>query len=238
MNRDEEVARAWLVHQGFEEPEYEPGGPSTAPDFRIPGPIAVEVTRLSQVVRHRDGSERIDHAPPAIERAIRRTIDAASRTTDGPSWWIFVSFTRPIPPTRTTREVLQRALAALDESPAGGDEQTLATAPPLEVLATRRDGRGHPRLQLGSVLDIDEGGLVVANQINAIGEVIYGKRTQVTCIPDAYDQRWLVLVDHIGAGAGLDRLDHGELRRCFARPSWLDRLVIVDARDPRTFFDL
>ena len=67
---------AFLLRQGFSRVEYEPLGPSHAPDFLVDGRIAVEVRRLDQNVETVEGPRSLEHVAVPLNRLTTRVCRA------------------------------------------------------------------------------------------------------------------------------------------------------------------
>ena len=95
MDRSEAAIEKLLGHMGFSNVIYEPDG-NVPPDFLVNGEIAVEVRRLNQNFDSGSGMRGLEEEATPLWQKMTRLVESIAET-DGDSWFVFYSFSRPVP---------------------------------------------------------------------------------------------------------------------------------------------
>ena len=116
MNREEQVAREYLVHLGYHYIVHEPDGNQT-PDFLVDGRLAVEVRRLNQNELTESGYCGLE-----VTRIRRRTQIESLLASLGPakwgtSWFVHYTIKRPLTEWKHLRVPLRHRLEAFRDDP-------------------------------------------------------------------------------------------------------------------------
>ena len=233
MKPCEKVACDMLTHIG-EEPEYEPNGEKTAPDFGIGDRIGIEVRRLYQIDGTGEDHKALEEtAIPLIQntRAICRSIEKI----DGESWFVHLHFTRPLPEKRATTTLIRKGLHSFIKQ-SQRDDSFVYTEGRIRLEFGRAKNETDYMFQLGIIVDGDSGGFVVGEMETAIRHAASEKQKKISAIRHQYQEWWLVLVNH--SGFDLDQYDIDLLRSTLNCPLGWTRLFVVPRGDPGEFFEL
>lgn len=229
MDKTEMIARAYLESRGHASVVYEPDG-NVPPDFLVDGRVAVEVRRLNQHEATPAGPKGIETAYFVLGPLIRRLVSQLGPSRDGESWFVALSFARPLPPWSVLRKALRRTLMAFRDSEARSACE-IRLFPQVE-LRLFRGGPTHSTLFVfGALSDYDAGGWLVSEIIRNTAICVEEKTGKVAVVRGRYSEWWLLLVDYIGHGA-LDESDYALLRAHLQRPDGWDKLILVDPSRP------
>lgn len=229
MDDSERIAYEYLSSRGFEHPDYEPDG-RVPPDFLVDGRIAVEVRRLNQM--HKSGGET--RGLEQIQRSLAEKVPALLKdlgpSTEGASWFVFLSFKRPLPAWRRLRARLCEELQAFTQDADRGSaairvEQNL-------TIHLHRASRAHNEFFVfGGYCDRDAGGWVMSELERNMAICIREKAAKISPFRARYSEWWLMLIDRI-AYAGIHGAEVVTLRsRLHGLADW-DRVLLVNPVDP------
>lgn len=229
MDDTERIAKEYLSSLDLGELMYEPDG-NIPPDFLIDGRIAVEVRRLNQ---HRDlpggGTEALDSMSYPFIKGLECYVQEISPSIDGESWFVYVSFSRPLESRQELRKLLKTALVAFMQAPKR-TRCTLSVTPHLEIDLKRANKTYPSFFLLGGYSDFDSGGFVLAETIKGLLVCIPEKEKKIASFKERYSEWWLVLVNHIGL-----RLNSEDQCRLRDSPplshSW-DKVILVNPLSP------
>ena len=114
MDDNEQSADQYLRSCGFTNPVYEPDG-RVPPDFRVDGEIAVEVRRLNQM--HKAGAEMrgLEQVQKSFTVKLPSLLKDLGPSAAQPSWFVSLSFRRPLRPWRQIRRRLVEELRAFSQ---------------------------------------------------------------------------------------------------------------------------
>jgi len=222
-----------LRHLGYSDIAYEPDG-NVPPGFLIDRKIAVEVRRLNQNFESDGIVQGLEEIAVPIWQTVKRLAMSLGPPTKGVSWFIGVSFRRPLPPSKRLRTEI---LAALVDFQSGRKEGPVELFDGQIELEFFRASKAHTTFfVMGSQIDDDSGGWIMGEMSKNIRICIDQKSKKVTEFKFKYENWWLVLVDLISGG--LDESDRCELRRDFVGQKGWQKILIVNALDHRDAFDL
>lgn len=232
MNLDEEIARQHLEHLGFRNVVHEPDG-NIPPDYLVDGKIAVEVRRLNQHIKTGNRSIGLEEEAIPFVDGMEKIIDSIA-TPEPSTWFVHLSFQRPIPRLATIRDdVVQACMnAAKDDC----YHQATRLPPNINLRFTKASSFLGSSFALGAVSDHDEGGLVYDLLTRNIDYCILDKTKKTEKHKSRYEKWWLVLVDHIDYCLSTDELVSLKASRQ-KTPSW-EKILLVSAIDPTRSFEL
>ena len=221
---DELIAQQALQRMGFADVVFEPNGKNKQPDFLLDGRIAVEVRRLNQIV-YEDGEYwGLESRSNSFEDRMHKLLGAMEESSSE-SWFVNISFCRPVKAWRTFERKVKKALLAFKAQQVHADGVVFVEGN-FSVDVTKASAV-HPRFfLLGGVQDLDCGGAIVAEVIrNAkiCSEIKLGSTAEHR---SKYPQWWLLLVNQFGLK--LDDLSKQQLQADFKCPEGWDKLVIVN----------
>lgn len=231
MDDSEQLADEYLRSCGFEDPVYEPDG-RVPPDFLIEGGIAVEVRRLNQM--HKSGIEM-----PGLEQIQRSFADkipillkGLGLSPAGNSWFVFLTFRRPLPPWRQLSKRLSEELQAFSQD-AGrriGSGHTIRVEKNFSIHLQRASSAHGEFFVFGGYSDLDAGGWVISELERNMTICVSEKTNAIAPFRHKYREWWLVLIDRI-AYANIRGEDAVALRnRLHGLADW-DRVVLVSPID-------
>jgi len=235
MDPTERIAYAHLKTLGFGVIGYEPDG-KVPPDFLLDNRIAVEVRRLNQnVPSPSGGTEGLEESFLPLWRKLYQYLPTVVQSTTGESWYVGIRMSRPLEPWRKIQPPLKRALLAFHAS-SDRHETKLRVTPHL-AIELKRAGRTYPGFfMLGTGIDRDAGGFVLAELHRNLQLCIAEKDRKITNYRSKYSEWWLLLVDHIGYALDTeDRAYFRALQRC---DSSFARIILVSPHNPRHAFEV
>jgi hypothetical protein len=233
MNPSEALARIYLESLGLGPVVHEPDGQMT-PDFKVGDHIAVEVRRLNQNHETEDGYEGLESVTAALRRYMEKLLPTFGPAPEGRGWFVSYDYRRPFD-GKAVRAAVKLALTAFKAAPdPAGFERRLTRTFTLAI-----DPAGSPLKHfyvLGGMMDLDQGGFVVAELIRNLNICIAEKAAKIAANRHRYPQWWLVLPDYVGADAA-DRASIGEhvdlgpfARVVLIHPRSPTRTLVLDAR--------
>jgi len=234
MNADEQKASVFLRSLGLGEPEYEPQGPATFPDFAL-GPVAVEVRRLNQ--HHLDeggAAEGLEQSSISIWQGVQRLTETYA--SDGqPSWFLFIDIDRPVAKWSQLREPLRKSLDCFHKS-SEREPRRLFREAGLTVDVARASVPLESFYRMGALNDLQAGGFVLGEMLTNAQLCSDQKAKKRDVAGTEYKRYWLVLVDYIANGVS------DEERKLFGNDlaiehDW-ERVILIDPRDPPRSFEL
>lgn len=164
MKAEENRGREYLETLGLEEIDFEPNGPSTAPDFLVSGNIAVEITRLSQHFRDKSSTKSLEQDAIPLTSAFRHFLHRFEPTfeppAEEPSWFVHFNFRRPIQKWRPVEKALTSALNSFD--PTNPADHSVRVSRNFEIIFVRGGKRHDTFFRHGGSCDHDSGGFVVS----------------------------------------------------------------------------
>lgn len=235
MNDSEKTIFEYLQSQNLGTVVYEPDG-NVPPDFLVNGRIAVEARRLNENVETAAGHQGLEEISKPLNALVKKALAAMGPPVDGTSWFVFYTYSRPLPPWRELDILLRRALGQVrDQSNLESREIHFANKMRLRLTPA---SKVHPHLFiLGGSSDHDSGGFVVAELAYNLRLCIDEKRSKVLKVKDRYPEWWLALEDRIAYGA-LDEQDQEQLRQLIQPDGEWDKIILVNPLNPSTGFEL
>lgn len=234
MDAAEKVVESLLFQMGLDKLRHEPNGRGTFPDFGVEPDIAIEVRRLNQHYEHNGVTRGLEEdAIPLRQKIERMCRDFGAG--DGSSWFVCYSFKRPLTPWKQLKPRLENALRSFmgSSNPLGGlifKDSTFK----LEVVAAST--RFESYFVLGSMLDLQAGGWVVAEFLRNVEHCIRVKTKRLQACPTKYRAHWLVLVNV--SGLRLDSDDRSSVIERLRLPAEWNRVLIVGAGEKDEWFEL
>ncbi len=235
MDDTERIAKEYLSSLNLGELTYEPDG-NVPPDFLIDGDIAVEVRRLNQQIDlPGGGTEALDSLSNPFIKGLERYLQEISPSIDGESWFVYVSFSRPLEGRQELRKQLKNALVTFMKD-RERTRCTLSITPHLEIDLKRANQTYPSFFQIRGYDDLDSGGFVLAETIKGLLVCIPEKEKKIAPFRGRYSEWWLVLVNHISL-----RLNSEDQRRLRESPplshSW-DKVILVNPLVPSDAFEI
>jgi hypothetical protein len=235
MNDSEKTVFEYLQSQHLGAVVYEPDG-NVPPDFLVDGRIAVEVRRLNENVETGAGHRGLEEISKPLNVLVKKALAATGPPANGTSWFVFYTYSRPLPAWRELDAFLRRTLDQIrDQSNLEGYEIRVASKMRLRFT---RACKVHPHLfVLGGSADHDSGGFVVVELAKNLRFCIDEKSAKVQKVKDRYPEWWLAFEDRIAYGA-LDMQDQDQLRRLIQQDARWDKIILVNPLNPSTGFEL
>jgi hypothetical protein len=229
MDQTEQVAFDYLVHLSVGKVTYEPDG-NVPPDFLVGDHIAVEVRRLNQNFETDHDYEGLEQAEIPLWRAVERIAASFGPPTGDRSWFLSVTFRRPLPPKPTVESTLRASL----ERFAGTSPKTTTRIEVGERLSIDL----HPAstaletmFVMGGSSDLDQGGWVVPEVSRNLRICVEEKSRAISHVRGRYLRWWLILVDR--SGFLFDEYIRPEIAGRVSVPHDWDRVLMIHPRDPQ-----
>lgn len=234
MDAAEKIVEALLLQMGLSTVRHEPNGQGTFPDFGIENDLAIEVRRLNQNHEQNGVARGLEEDAIPLRQKIERMCRDFGEG-DSTSWFVCYSFKRPLTPWKQLKPALERALRNFMGSPhpQGGlifKDSTFK----LEVVAAST--RFESCFVLGSMLDLQAGGWVVAEFLRNVEHCIRVKTMRLQACSTKYRANWLVLVNV--SGLRLDSDDRSTVTDRLRLPAEWNRVLIVGAGEKDEWFEL
>lgn len=199
MKADERVAEAYLKHRGFAHVVFEPEGKSKPPDFLVDGKIAVEVRRLNQHEAITPPGARprgLEELAIPLWHNFQKLLASLGPPTAGVSWYVDISYHRPVPDGRPVQRAVARHLRAFRNSPTQ-QAMTINVFPSLTLKLFPAGPVYADCFVFAGAGDRDAGGFVTPELERNIGICIDDKTAKTASTRAKYREWWLVLLDHI-----------------------------------------
>jgi hypothetical protein len=232
MDRSEAAIEKLLAHMGFSKIVYEPDG-NVPPDFVVDGHIAVEVRRLNQNFDAGSGKRGLEEVATPLWQRMTRFVESIAET-DGNSWYVFYTFSRPVPSWKSIEPELLDALLEFKAS-AIKHEQVIYSAQNFRVRVAKASTPLETFFRMGGVNDRQAGGWVIAELISNIQHCAAEKLTKIDPYRGRYKTWWLALTNY--TGFGLNEHDRQELRRHLVRPDGWDKILVINPSDPEQWLE-
>ena len=112
MNDSEKTIFEYLQSQHLGTVVYEPDG-NVPPDFLVDGRIAVEVRRLNENVETGAGHRGLEEISKPLNVLVKKALAATGTPVNGTSWFVFYTYSRPLPAWKELDALLRRALGQI-----------------------------------------------------------------------------------------------------------------------------
>jgi hypothetical protein len=100
MDPTEKFFADHLSHRGYTNVVHEPDG-KVPPDFLVNGVIAIEVRRLNQNYFDGTDTKGLEEVAITLWKRIEQLASSLGPPVDGESWFVDLSFTRPVESWKT-----------------------------------------------------------------------------------------------------------------------------------------
>ena len=183
-----------------------------------------------------EGHGVLEEIPKPVNVLVRKALAVTGPPIYGMSWFVFYTYSRPLPAWRELDVLLRRALGEVAGQP-NLDGREIRVANKMRLHFTRAS-EVHPCLFiLGGSADHDSGGFVVAELADNLRLCIDEKSAKVLKVKDRYPEWWLALEDRIAYGV-LDKEDQEQLRQLIRRDGRWNKIILVNPMNPSTGFQL
>jgi hypothetical protein len=234
MDQSERRALEFLKAEGFQNIEYEPDG-NVPPDFLVDGHIAVEVRRLNQNVSTEDGFKGLEEDEIPLLNSINKLLHSLGPPGDGGSWFVWVTFKRPLLDWARLKLQIRSSLEAFHPA-TSGPERDIKVTDHLKLRLRRAGDRHEDRFLLGGAGDLDAGGWVVPEVARNLNLCIAEKWSKIAPVRSRYPKWWLLLLDRISYGSP-HVLKDGLMEVGIDRAGW-DRIVLIDPTNPKRHYEV
>ena len=232
MDSSEAAIQKLLAHMGFSNVVHEPDG-NVPPDFVIDGEIAVEVRRLNQNFDDGSGARGLEEVAAPLWQKMTRLVESIAET-DGNSWFVWLRFSRPVPPWKSLEPELRDALLEFKAS-TSRTRSLLYSVKNFQVEVAEASQPLETFFRMGGMTDRQAGGWVVAELISNIQHCASEKLRKVEPYRTKYKTWWLALTNY--TGFGLDEYDRQQLQQHLPRQDGWDKILLINPRDPDTWIE-
>jgi hypothetical protein len=234
LDTSEQLVEQHLAHRGFKNIAYEPDG-NVPPDFLVNNAIAVEVRRLNQ--NHLDGVQTKGLEEDAIPlwKKTKKVIESFGPSAASETWFVFFRFGRPLAPWKIVEPKFRSALQAFAQRPVR-EAGTIMSEGSFEVDVFPASNPHPAMFLMAGCSDQESGGWLLSEMEKNILHCASEKARKVSGVRSKYPQWWLALVDHIGHG--LDEFDREMFRDQVSIEHNWDKIIIIDPRDPKRYFEI
>lgn len=234
MDSSEQLAERYLKSLGLGKVVFEPDG-NIPPDFSVAGKIGVEVRRLNQNYEHPNGNkEGLEELAIPLWHRLKALLPTIG-TYAGESWFVGMSFSRPLPPWQVLKpRVIDSLQAFAQQTERGRAVLRIADNFELDLLPAPK-GLG-AFFVLAASSDDDCGGFVMGEVERNLRLCIAEKQLKIGPHRHKYQEWWLVLSDHIDFS--MEREDRllflSEVAPGLQHD--FDKIVLLDPRDAERSF--
>lgn len=195
MNREENIAETYLKSLGFKDVVFEPDG-NVAPDFLIDGKIAVEVRRLNQHYFTEDKTTGLEESRIPLFELMRLSLSEFDLQYKGVSFWVSISFHRPIGKGNTNKRAITKALTYYLSKPFPLPCDIKVTESIYFRIFESKAVEGKVFRFAGGT-DRESGGWVLNEFKKNFDHCVKEKSENIRGRYDKYTSWWLVMVDKI-----------------------------------------
>ena len=191
MDDSERTASEYLDSYGFTKRDYEPDG-QVPPDFVLDGRIAVEVRRLNQM-HVADGEARgLEQIQRSLAEKVPLLLKDLGASVEGETWFVFLSFRRPLPAWRRLRVRLRDFLNGFARDSARVSSK-IRVERNLTIHLDRATSAHHDFFVFGGHSDHDAGGRVLSELERNLAICLAGAQNQALSVK--IPEWWLILID-------------------------------------------
>ncbi|NTU74376.1 hypothetical protein HGB07_09680, partial [Candidatus Roizmanbacteria bacterium] len=226
MDTAEQCVERFLRWKGYSNVVFEPDG-NIPPDFLINGQVAVEVRRLIQYESTTRKPKSVSENSIPLDKNLRKLLSNLGRPTKQQSWFVYVTFARPLDPWKKLEPKIRSWLEAFRDGP-----QTAGTDNDFGNGLTMKVFRGLEQQSLfvlAGYSDQDSGGWITDQLEESLKFVIPEKSAKIAQYRSKYKEWWLVLTDQIGTG--LDFAERAEFKVRFTLQHDWDKIILVNPVD-------
>jgi hypothetical protein len=235
MDATEQHVEHHFKHRGYVDIRYEPDG-NIPPDFLLDARIAVEVRRLNQ--NHFDGSDSkgLEEVAIPLWKRIKDLLESFGPPTSGESWFVYFRFSRPVEPWKGLEPKLRSGLQSFLSS-STRSRSVVGTGQGFELEVFCRTSTPHASMfVMAGCSDQQSGGWLLAEMQTNIRHCASEKTRKIAKVQSKYPVWWLALVDHIGYG--LNDFDREMFRQQVSLEHNWDKIIVIDPRDHRRWFEI
>ncbi len=234
MKREEAIAKAYLKSLGFNDILFEPDG-NIPPDFLINGKIAVEVRRLNQHFFAKNKVTGLEEQRIPLFNLINSTLKEFDSQYEGHSYWVSISFHRPIGKGNLNKKAITKALSNFLREPFLLPYDIKVTESIFFHLRSREASEGEVfRFAIG--MDRESGGFVLYKFRTNFDYCVQEKSAKIKNYYDKYPSWWLVLVDTIAYG--FDEEEKQEIKSMVSVDSMWDKVIVLEAMQGKNILEI
>lgn len=194
MKVEESLVRDYLLKIGYQNIEYEPNG-NFPPDFLLNSEIAVEVRRLNQHYSKEGQHEPLEKLEYSLVPKFLSIIDNFKVPEFKRTKAVTIRFQRPV---RKKKEIFIKFQKLIkQESQADYNEKTFHLSENVSIRFTPLNKKHDKPFILGTINDLDNACLLVAELYKNLKIIIKEKELKVTPHYKKYKKWWLAVVDKI-----------------------------------------
>lgn len=228
MNTDESIAERYLLSLG--DVQFEPDGNIT-PDFLLNSKIAIEVRRLNQNYRTKNGAEGLENARSKLHSALNDELQNHPVRDPNQKYFLAVRYKRDLGEIKEIKEALR---LVINEFETLGEiipfRRKLSKNVEIEFLA--KANNTDKKYALGIFSDHDSGGWVVDMYSTEVNHASSEKASKISPHQSKYQEWWLILVDHL---CGLDQESLAETKKYLVKPSCFSKVIVLNAESNIAF---
>jgi len=194
MNQEEIVTEKYL--QSFYKSGliYEPEGFKRPPDFSLNTYIGIEVRRLNQNYFEESDATGLEERSIPLLMTLRQVLTSFDKRFDGNSYWVGMTFKRPLQEKRKTVQDMENVLDGFLK----GNRQVpcnLQVNDKIEFEIRSSTVVQNRVFRHAITSDDDSGGLAIQMYVDNINYCLKEKENKIAPIKDKYKEWWLILVD-------------------------------------------
>ena len=235
MDATEKLVEDHLKHRSYVDVVYEPDG-NIPPDFLVDGHIAVEVRRLNQNHFAGAAAKGLEEIAIPLWKRVKALLASMGPSINNESWFVHFRFNRPVEPWKSLEPKLRNGLTSFMASSSQA-RCVVATGQGFDLEVFCRTSTPHPAMfVMAGCSDRESGGWLLAEMETNIRHCASEKARKIAKVQSKYPQWWLALVDHIGYS--LDNFDREMFRDQVSIEHTWDRIILIDPRDHRRWFEI
>jgi len=218
----------------FSKVVYEPQ-PNRPPDFLIDNRIAVEVRRLNQNNAVDGSYQGLEETAIPLAQKIENFLEQFGPTQDDKSWFVTITFERPILHWKNLRQLLHTELEAFLSDP-NPELRLIAIDEKFRLQLIRASIPQSTRLVFGGMSDLNSGGWIVSEVDRNLRICVEEKSAKISSLRASHSEWWLALEDRIGYS--LSEVNRRALKDSFDLKHDWDKIILIDPRNHLNFFEV
>jgi len=225
MNREEQIAEAYLKSLGLKNVVFEPDG-NIPPDFSVDDTIAIEVRRLNQHYFTKDDVHGLEETRIPLFQLLESALREFDSQYKGCSYWVSIRFHRPVEKGITNKKAIVKALTDFLQRPFPMPCDVQVTDNMFLHIFQNQDAAGKVFRFAGGT-DRESGGWVMEEFKKNFDHCVEEKTIKIKDHHNKYNVWWLVLVDQIAHG--FNESEKSKMKSMISVNSQWAKVIVLDS---------
>lgn len=234
-NHEEQITFEYLKSQ-FGKTVFPVPAHDDPPDIIVNSKIAVEVRRLNERYFQNQIPEGLENLSVPLSYAVEEVFRSFDHLYDCKSYWIGISYERPINKINLLKKRLMQALSDFLDSDRSTSEIIINSVPEFSLTIFETSPRYGRLFSFAGSSDEDEGGIPAQIYIKNIQYCIQEKTAKVITKLESFQEWQLYLVDSIGFN--LDQQDISQIIHSIDTLGAFSEVVVLDYSGKNVIFKI